>query len=43
MRVKSAIRIRRSSLFGPDISLFHSKLLPKVGDDGTAIPWHYIS
>ena len=27
-------------LLGPDISLFHSKLLPKAGGDGTAIPWH---
>lgn len=23
-----------------NISLFHSKLLPKAGGDGTAIPWH---
>ena len=27
-------------LMGPDISLYHSKLLPKAGGDGTAIPWH---
>ncbi len=27
-------------LIGPDISLFHSKLLPKDAKDGTAIPWH---
>ena len=27
-------------LIGPDISLYHSKLLPKAGGDGTAIPWH---
>lgn len=27
-------------MMGPDISLFHSKLLPKAGGDGTAIPWH---
>jgi len=28
------------SLIGPDISLYHSKLLPKAARDGTAIPWH---
>ena len=28
------------AMMGPDISLFHSKLLPKAGGDGTAIPWH---
>ena len=27
-------------LIGPDISLYHSKLLPKDANDGTAIPWH---
>ena len=27
-------------MMGPDISLYHSKLLPKAGGDGTAIPWH---
>lgn len=27
-------------LIGPDISLFHSKLLPKGAKAGTAIPWH---
>ena len=27
-------------LIGPDISPYHSKLLPKAGGDGTAIPWH---
>ncbi len=27
-------------LIGPDISLFHTKLLPKDAKDGTAIPWH---
>ncbi|MCZ6678347.1 MAG: phytanoyl-CoA dioxygenase family protein [Candidatus Poribacteria bacterium] len=27
-------------LIGPDISLYHSKLLPKDAEDGTAIPWH---
>jgi hypothetical protein len=25
---------------GENISLYHSKLLPKAGGDGTAIPWH---
>ena len=28
------------AMMGPDISLYHSKLLPKAGGDGTAIPWH---
>jgi phytanoyl-CoA hydroxylase len=28
------------ALMGPDISLYHSKLLPKSAGDGTAIPWH---
>jgi len=28
------------SLIGPDISLYHSKLLLKAAHDGTAIPWH---
>ncbi len=28
------------SLVGPDISLYHSKLLMKAANDGTAIPWH---
>jgi ectoine hydroxylase-related dioxygenase (phytanoyl-CoA dioxygenase family) len=28
------------SLIGPDISLFHSKLLLKAARDGTAVPWH---
>ncbi len=28
------------SLMGPDISLYHSKLLPKAPGDSTAIPWH---
>ncbi len=28
------------AMMGPDISLFHSKLLPKAGGDGTSIPWH---
>lgn len=27
-------------LIGPDISLYHCKLLPKSAEDGTAIPWH---
>ena len=27
-------------LIGPDISLYHSKLLPKDAKDGTEIPWH---
>ena len=27
-------------LIGRDISLFHSKLLMKAANDGTAIPWH---
>ena len=27
-------------LIGPDISLYHSKLLMKAARDGTAIPWH---
>ena len=27
-------------LIGPDVSLYHSKLLPKDAKDGTAIPWH---
>ena len=27
-------------LMGQDISLFHSKLLMKAANDGTAIPWH---
>jgi ectoine hydroxylase-related dioxygenase (phytanoyl-CoA dioxygenase family) len=27
-------------LLGPEISLFHSKLLPKAARAGTAIPWH---
>ena len=28
------------ALMGENISLYHSKLLPKAGGDGTAIPWH---
>jgi ectoine hydroxylase-related dioxygenase (phytanoyl-CoA dioxygenase family) len=28
------------ALLGPDISLYHSKLLPKTAEEGTAIPWH---
>ena len=28
------------ALIGPDISLYHSKLLMKAARDGTAIPWH---
>ncbi len=28
------------SLIGPDISLYHSKLLLKAARDGTAVPWH---
>ncbi len=28
------------ALMGGNISLYHSKLLPKAGGDGTAIPWH---
>lgn len=28
------------AMMGPNISLYHSKLLPKAGGDGTAIPWH---
>ena len=27
-------------MIGPDVSLYHSKLLPKDAEDGTAIPWH---
>ena len=27
-------------MMGENISLYHSKLLPKAGGDGTAIPWH---
>lgn len=27
-------------LIGPDIALYHSKLLPKCAGDGTPIPWH---
>ena len=27
-------------LIGPDVSLYHSKLLLKAAHDGTAIPWH---
>ena len=27
-------------MIGPDVSLYHSKLLPKDAKDGTAIPWH---
>ena len=29
-----------SALIGPDVSLYHSKLLMKAANDGTAIPWH---
>lgn len=28
------------ALIGPDVSLYHSKLLLKAAHDGTAIPWH---
>lgn len=28
------------SLIGPDIALYHSKLLLKAARDGTAVPWH---
>jgi ectoine hydroxylase-related dioxygenase (phytanoyl-CoA dioxygenase family) len=28
------------AFMGENISLYHSKLLPKAGGDGTAIPWH---
>ncbi|MBK35951.1 MAG: hypothetical protein CME26_10550 [Gemmatimonadetes bacterium] len=28
------------SFIGPDLSLYHSKLLMKAANDGTAIPWH---
>ncbi len=28
------------AMMGDNISLYHSKLLPKAGGDGTAIPWH---
>lgn len=28
------------AMMGSEISLYHSKLLPKAGGDGTAIPWH---
>jgi len=28
------------NLIGPNISLYHSKLLMKAARDGTAIPWH---
>ena len=28
------------ALIGPDVSLYHSKLLPKVAGQGAAIPWH---
>jgi ectoine hydroxylase-related dioxygenase (phytanoyl-CoA dioxygenase family) len=27
-------------LIGPEVSLYHSKLLLKAAQDGTAIPWH---
>lgn len=27
-------------LIGPDVSLYHSKLLMKAANDGSAIPWH---
>ena len=27
-------------MIGPDVSLYHSKLLPKDAKDGTSIPWH---
>ena len=29
-----------TALIGPDVSLYHSKLLMKAANDGTAIPWH---
>lgn len=29
-----------SDLIGPDVSLYHSKLLMKAATDGTSIPWH---
>lgn len=28
------------ALIGPDISLYHSKLLPKSAGQGAAVPWH---
>jgi ectoine hydroxylase-related dioxygenase (phytanoyl-CoA dioxygenase family) len=28
------------SILGPDVSLFHSKLLMKAANDGTITPWH---
>ena len=28
------------ALIGPDVSLYHSKLLMKAANDGSAIPWH---
>lgn len=27
-------------LIGPDVSLYHSKLLPKSAGQGAAVPWH---
>ena len=29
-----------AALIGPNVSLYHSKLLMKAAKDGTAIPWH---